>query len=126
MVCVAILSYQRKGKNSDWTGAGVNEVATVRTDAMLRLLHLLSGPCSVCNVVASAYAYAYACLRMMDCCRICTHQFHWEPIDTLTELRPYPKLRSPESKIMTQSQVGEWKEKTQKLQTGVGALQGEL
>lgn len=113
MVCVAILSYQRKGKSSDWTGAGMNEVAAVRTDAMLMLLHFLSGPCSVCNVVASAYAYA--CLRMMDCCRICTHHFHRKPIDTLTELRPYPKLRSPESKIMTQSQVGESKEKAQKL-----------
>ena len=59
---------------------------------------------------------------MMDCCRICTYEFHWEPIDTLTELRPYPKLRSPESKIVTQSQVGESKEKGQKLQAGAEAL----
>lgn len=124
IVCVAILSYQRKGKNSDWTGVGMNEVAAVRTDAMLRLLHFLSGRCSVCNVVASASAYA--CLRMLDCCRICTHQCHREPIDTLTELRPYPMLRSPESKIMTQSQVGESKEKAQKLQAGAEALQREL
>ena len=49
MVCVAILSYQRKGKNSDWTGAGMNEDAAVRTDAMLRLLHFLSDRCSVCQ-----------------------------------------------------------------------------
>lgn len=39
MVCVAILTYQRKGKSSDWTGAGTNEDAAVRTDAMLRSLH---------------------------------------------------------------------------------------
>lgn len=51
MVCVAILSYQRKGKNSDWTGAGMNEDAAVRTDAMLMLLHFLSGRWSVCNVI---------------------------------------------------------------------------
>ena len=57
MVCVAILSYQWKGKNSDWMGTGMNEVAAVRTDAKLRLLHFLSGRCSVCNVAASAYAY---------------------------------------------------------------------
>ena len=34
----------------------------------------------------------------------------------------YPKLRSPESKIVTQSQVGESKEKGQKLQAGAEAL----
>ena len=49
MVCVAILSYQRKGKSFDWTGAGMNEDAAVRTDAMLMLLHFLSGRCSVCQ-----------------------------------------------------------------------------
>ena len=35
MVCVAILTYQRKGKNSEWTGVGMNEDAAVRTDALL-------------------------------------------------------------------------------------------
>ena len=64
MVCVAILTYRWKGKNPDWTGAGMNEDAAVRADALLRSLHFLSGQWSVCNGIASASASAYAsCVR---------------------------------------------------------------
>lgn len=85
MVCLAILTYQRKGKNCDWTGAGMNEDAAVRTDAMLRSLHFLSGRCSVCKdfASASAYAYAYASGRLLNHCGS-TNAQNWEPIDILT------------------------------------------
>ena len=72
IVCVAILTYRRKGKSSDWTGAGMNEDdAAVRTDALPRSLHFLSGQWSVCNDIgsASAYAYAYVPGRLQNHCR---------------------------------------------------------
>ena len=72
MLCVAILTYRRKGKNFDWTGAGMNGDAAVRTNAMLRSLHFLSIRCSVCNDIASASASAsssaYGSGRLLNHC----------------------------------------------------------
>ena len=89
----------------------MNEDAAVRTHAPLRLLHF--GPASGrCVTLLRLRLRLRMCLvsgRVLNHCG----SMYAQKLGTngyfdayLTELRPYLKLRSPESKIMTQSPVG--------------------